>query len=192
MGVSRDAGRGEWLAPFVMASYNTRVVRRSNALTDWAYGRRFRYREVMAFGSGPVGAPVAAVAVTGGLAATIAGHALRPDPCAAGPGAAGAGRGAGREDPHPRQVPGRGAAPRPPTGASYTRDGRGQGDPGYAATAVMLGESALALALGEDLPDRAGVLTPATALGDALVDRLRAAGFELSVVGVSGGRDRRG
>ena len=64
------------------------------------------------------------------------------------------------------------------------------GDPGYAATAVMLGESAVALALGEDLPDRAGVLTPATALGDALVQRLRAAGFELSVVGVpaSGGR----
>ena len=50
----------------------------------------------------------------------------------------------------------------------------------------------MALALGEDLPDRAGVLTPATALGDALVDRLRAAGFELSVVGVPGGRDRRG
>ena len=41
----------------------------------------------------------------------------------------------------------------------------------------MLGESALALALDGDLPDRAGVLTPATALGDALVDRLRAAGL---------------
>ena len=40
-----------WLGPFVMASVNTRVVRRSNALRDWAYGRRFRYREVMAFGS---------------------------------------------------------------------------------------------------------------------------------------------
>ena len=76
------------------------------------------------------------------------------------------------------------------TGASYTVVVAAPGDPGYAATAVMLGESALALALGEDLPDRAGVLTPATGLGDALVDRLRAAGFELSVVGVSGGRDR--
>jgi len=30
-------------------------------------------------------------------------------------------------------------------------------------------------------PDRGGVLTPATALGEALVPRLRAAGFEISV-----------
>ena len=57
LGPQRDAGRrraatpdaGSGSAPFVMASYNTRVVRRSNALQDWAYGRRFRYREVMAF-----------------------------------------------------------------------------------------------------------------------------------------------
>ena len=35
-----------------MAPVNTRVVRRSNALQDWAYGWRFRYREVMDFGSG--------------------------------------------------------------------------------------------------------------------------------------------
>ena len=78
------------------------------------------------------------------------------------------------------------------TGASYTVVVAASGDPGYAATAVMLGESAVALALGEDLPDRAGVLTPATGLGDALVQRLRAAGFELSVVGVpaSGARGR--
>ena len=57
-----------------------------------------------------------------------------------------------------------------------------QGDPGYAATAVMLGESALCLALDADrLPDRAGVLTPATAMGTTLVDRLRAAGQTYAV-----------
>jgi short subunit dehydrogenase-like uncharacterized protein len=51
------------------------------------------------------------------------------------------------------------------------------GDPGYKATSVMFGESALALAYdGERLPPAAGVLTPATALGDALVERLRRAG----------------
>jgi short subunit dehydrogenase-like uncharacterized protein len=41
-----------------------------------------------------------------------------------------------------------------------------QGDPGYAATAVMLGESGLCLAL-DDLPGEGGVLTPATAMGHA-------------------------
>ena len=67
-------------------------------------------------------------------------------------------------------------------GRRYRATAAGQGDPGYAATAVMLGESALALALdGDRLPDRAGSLTPATALGDVLVERLRAAGHTYEV-----------
>lgn len=54
------------------------------------------------------------------------------------------------------------------------------GDPGYKATAVMFAESALALALDrENLPDRAGVLTPATGIGSVLAGRLRAAGFTI-------------
>ena len=48
-------GRG-WTAPFVMAPYNTRIVRRSNALLDFAYGRKLRYGEVMGIGRGPLGA----------------------------------------------------------------------------------------------------------------------------------------
>ncbi len=57
-----------------------------------------------------------------------------------------------------------------------------QGDPGYAATSVMLSEAALAAALDEDaLPDAAGVLTPAAGLGMVLVERLRAAGFTFDV-----------
>jgi short subunit dehydrogenase-like uncharacterized protein len=46
---------------------------------------------------------------------------------------------------------------------------------------VMFGETALCLAL-DDLPDAAGVLTPATAMGPALVDRLRAAGHTYRVI----------
>ena len=68
------------------------------------------------------------------------------------------------------------------TGARYRAVVAAQGDPGYAATSVMLGESALCLALDRDrLPVRAGMLTPATAMGDELVVRLRAAGFTLTV-----------
>jgi len=63
------------------------------------------------------------------------------------------------------------------SGASYLTKVGARGDPGYAATAVMLGESALCLSLDRDrLPSQAGVLTPATAMGTALADRLRAAG----------------
>jgi len=56
------------------------------------------------------------------------------------------------------------------------------GDPGYAATAMMMGEAALCLALDRDrLPQRAGILTPATAMDGALIERLRAAGMTLDV-----------
>lgn len=57
------------------------------------------------------------------------------------------------------------------------------GDPGYTETAKMAAESALCLALDRDqLPDRAGVLTTAVAMGDPLLDRLRAAGMTFEIL----------
>jgi short subunit dehydrogenase-like uncharacterized protein len=55
------------------------------------------------------------------------------------------------------------------------------GDPGYGETAKMLSESALCLAF-DALPDRAGQLTPAVAMGDALIDRLQSAGIRFEVL----------
>jgi short subunit dehydrogenase-like uncharacterized protein len=174
-GVERLEDAGTWVAPFVMAAINTRVVRRSNALQDWAYGRRFRYREVMATGGGPLG-PAKAAAVAGGLAAMVGGLSFGPsrallDRVLPAPGEGPSEKlqrtGHFRIDIHARTTSGR----------RYRTRVAGQGDPGYAATAVMLGESALCLALDEErLPDRAGVLTPATAMGTVLAERLRAAG----------------
>ena len=170
-----DPGLGQWIGPFVMAGFNTRVVRRSNALLGWAYGRRFRYREVTGFGTGPA-APVRAVAVTAAVTALLAGVALRPSRALLRPVLPKAGEGPGekarrtgffRIEVHARTS----------TGVRYLTRVEARGDPGYAATAVMLGESALCLALDRGrLPDRAGVLTPATAMGAMLADRLRAAG----------------
>ena len=66
-------------------------------------------------------------------------------------------------------------------GRRYVARVAAHGDPGYQATAVMFGESALCLALDRDrLPGRAGVLTPATAMGPALATRLRSAGLTLA------------
>jgi short subunit dehydrogenase-like uncharacterized protein len=68
------------------------------------------------------------------------------------------------------------------SGRRYRSVVAAQGDPGYAATAVMLGESALCLSLdGDRLPPARGVLTPMTAMGDPLLDRLRAQDFTLTV-----------
>jgi short subunit dehydrogenase-like uncharacterized protein len=57
-------------------------------------------------------------------------------------------------------------------------------DPGYGGTGIMLAESALSLALDE-LPDRAGVLTPMVAMGEKLAERLRAHRFTLTVAPLS-------
>ena len=71
------------------------------------------------------------------------------------------------------------------SGRRYRATVSGKGDPGYRATAVMLGESGLCLAVdGERLPARFGCLTPATALGGVLVDRLRAAGHTYRVTAI--------
>ncbi len=57
------------------------------------------------------------------------------------------------------------------------------GDPGYGETSKMLAESALCLALDrKKLPERAGVLTTAVAMGDRLLERLRASGISFEVV----------
>jgi short subunit dehydrogenase-like uncharacterized protein len=166
---------GRWIAPFVMASYNTRIVRRSNALLGWAYGRSLRYGEVMGVGRGPGGA-AAAVAVTGGLIGMLGALSFGPtrtllDRFLPAPGTGPSAE--VRERGWFRMVVDAVTEDR----RRYRAVASGQGDPGYAATAVMLGESALALALdGDRLPDRAGSLTPATALGGVLVERLRAAG----------------
>ena len=161
-GVQNDPDLGMWIGPFIMGSINTRAVRRSNALQDWAYGSRFRYREVMGFGSGSLAA-VQAGAVAGGVGALVAGLALTPtravlDRVLPSPG----------EGPNEQQ---RDAGffrieihARTSSGARYVCRVAAQGDPGYKATAVMFGESALSLALdGDRLPARAGVSTPATA-----------------------------
>ncbi len=179
-GVQNDRDLGTWVGPFVMSSINTRVVRRSNALQGWAYGPRFRYREVMGFGTGPLAA-VQAGALAGGVGALIAGLSVRPVRAALdrvlpapgeGPSERQRERGFFRIEIHARTS----------SGARYLCRVAASGDPGYKATSVMLGESSLCLALDEErLPPRAGVLTPATAMGDALVKRLRLAGQTLEV-----------
>ncbi len=180
MTVRRDDDLGMWVGPFVMAGANTRVVRRSNALQGWEYGRGFRYREVTGFGTG-VSAPLKGAAMAAGLAGLVAGLTFGPSRAvldrllpAPGEGPNERARKAGhfRIDIHARTS----------NGTRYISRVAARGDPGYAATSVMLGEAALCLAGDEDrLPDRAGVLTPATAMGMRLVERLQAAGMTLRV-----------
>lgn len=178
--VVKDPVTGAFLAPFLMGTINTRVVRRSNALQGHAYGRTFKYQEHMSGGTGPLGA-VKAGAILGGLGAVMAGLSfgptrkvldrVLPDP-GEGPSEKAREKGFFRID----------VTTTTTTGRRFRCSIEAPGDPGYKATAVMLGETGLALA-GDpaSLPDAAGVLTPATALGGVLTDRLRAAGHAYEV-----------
>lgn len=176
----RDPELGGWLAPFVMGTVNSRVVRRSNALQGHAYGREMRYRELMLTGGLPAG-PIVAAGISGGIAGLVAGLSIAPtrklldrvlpDP-GEGPSEEAREKGFFKIDVHTTTS----------SGKHLVCKIDAPGDPGYKATAVMLGESALALALDEaDLPDAAGVLTPSTGIGPRLVERLGAAGHSYSV-----------
>lgn len=164
------------VGPFVMAAVNTRVVRRSNALQEYAYGRRLRYREVTALPGGLKGTAVG-IALTGGLGLFLAGASFAPtrkliERALPKPGEGPSEK--ARRKGHMRiRLFGEGE-----NGRRASVRVEGQGDPGYALTSVMLGEAALCLALDEPrLPSRSGVLTPSTAMGMTLVERLRSAGL---------------
>jgi short subunit dehydrogenase-like uncharacterized protein len=178
--IERDPTTGRWNGPFVMASFNTRIVRLSNALTDWSYGRELRYREVTDFGSSAV-SPVLAVGMALGLGGMLGGLSWGPTRAVLdrflprpGEGPSAAQRAAGRFRMLVRATT--------TSGSHYVTRVGADHDPGYDGTAIMLGEAALCLARDADrLPHRAGVLTPATAMGDVLVERLRAHGFTFDV-----------
>ncbi|ARS89050.1 saccharopine dehydrogenase family protein [Natrarchaeobaculum aegyptiacum] len=179
-----DPLRAVWTAPSPMAVVNERVVRRSNALLDYPWGREFECTEVVPVGGGP-GGLVGASAITAGLGLATAAMAVGPiregvrrfvfpDP----------GEGPTREQIETGyftlRALGRGTAIDGP----FVVEGRisADRDPGYGATAIMLGEAAMCLVREEvDSPLEGGILTPASGIGEPLADRLRHAGLVVEV-----------
>ncbi|MEO6746583.1 MAG: saccharopine dehydrogenase NADP-binding domain-containing protein [Caldimonas sp.] len=172
-GVEFDADFGAWIAPFVMGAINTRIVHRTNALSGQAYGADFTYDEAMLMGRGLKG-QLAGAATTAGLAGFMLAGAVAPL------------RGVLERFVLPK--PGEGPSPSEQRDGGFdlrfvgtARDGRqirtqvtGDRDPGYGSTGKMLGQAAACLAL--DVPQGTppgGFWTPATILGDRLIQRLR-------------------
>ena len=167
---------GHWTGPFIMASYNTRIVRRSNALLGWAYGRAFRYHEVTDFGA-RAKAPFAATGMTAGLLGLVGGLSFAPTRKVIDRFLPDPGEGPDEET----RVNGRftmEVVAMTTSGTKYATTVAAQADPGYNGTAIMLGQSALCLA-EDDLTSEGGVLTPAVAMGSALIERLRAQDFTI-------------
>ncbi|MFE0473626.1 saccharopine dehydrogenase family protein [Streptomyces sp. NPDC058947] len=162
---------GAWALP--MPTIDPQIVRRSAAALD-RYGPDFRYRQYAAVRRLPVA--VGGVAAVGALVA-----AAQVPPA--------------RRWLSDRLKPGDGPGPEKRAkswfSVRFVGEGGGRrvytevsgGDPGYGETAKMLAESALCLAFDE-LPKTAGQVTTAVAMGDALVERLRAAGIRFRVASV--------
>jgi short subunit dehydrogenase-like uncharacterized protein len=174
-----DADFKAWLAPFVMAAINTRVVHRSNALSGNSYGAQFVYDEATMARSW-LAAQTIALGTAGFMMASAVGPMRRlleskvlPKP---GEGPSPAAQASGFYD---FRFLGTTAA-----GESIRVKVTGDRDPGYGSTAKMLGQAAVCLA--EDVPKTAvcgGFWTPSTIFGDKLIGRLEAhAGVHFSVL----------
>lgn len=164
------ADAGVWTAPFVMAAINTRIVRRSNALLDYAYGREFLYSEAVSTGKRFGGWLKAAITTAGlgtfMLAASselIRSHVLKKMLPAPGQGPTRQQREAGFFD---LRLFGTVS-----NGDQFRVRVTGDRDPGYGSTSKMLAESALCLALDE-AQTGGGFWTPASGMGQVLMDRL--------------------
>ncbi len=169
-----DPDFNAWIAPFVMSAINTRVVHRTNALLQHAYGPEFRYDEAVLTGRGLRGR-LAATATSAGLGAFMVAGSI----------------GAVRSLLARYVLPAPGEGPSPAAqlqgGFDLRFHGRtqqgdvlrarvtGDRDPGYGSTAKMLGQAAACLASDVSKQQRAGGFwTPAAVFGDRIVERLQA------------------
>jgi short subunit dehydrogenase-like uncharacterized protein len=160
-----------WLAPFVMAGINTRVVHRSNALQDYSYGKDFKYDEAMMTGNGFKGR-LTAMGLAGGMAGFLIGAALPPTRWALEKFVV----------PKPGEGPSESSQQRgsydlrfygtTSKGKSLVAKVTGDMDPGYGSTGKMLGEAVVCLA--KDMAGKpGGFWTPASLMGDKLMSRLQ-------------------
>ena len=163
-----DKVSNSWIAPFVMAGINTKIVRRSHALIDFKYGSDFSYDEATLSGKGVLGQ------VKGYLSLIPVFLATRK-------------KGSFIKNIVDYVLPKSGEGPSEKTRISgyynlrfylsqqdkiYLSKVIGDMDPGYGSTSKMLAESAVCLA-SDKTPETYGILTPSVALGDPLLKRLQ-------------------
>lgn len=146
---------GIWVAPFVMATINTKNVHRSNKLLGHSYGEDFVYDEMMMTGPGEKGKA---------MADAVAGMEI-----------------GGKDAPKPGEGPSKEerengfydflAIGTATDGQELRIAVKGDKDPGYGSTSKMLSESAVCIV--KDCPDlEGGIYTPAAAMGAKLRKRL--------------------
>lgn len=178
-----DSEHQRWLAPFVMASINTRIVHRSNQLLGYEYGREFKYDEAMWMKDGLKG-KLTSYALSAGLLGFATAMMITPS----------------RELLSKHVLPKSGSGPskeeqengyfdirlfgQTANKDSITTKVTGDKDPGYGSTSRMLSQAALCLAQDISKEEvKGGFWTPASAMGDKLLARLeKHAGLSFDVI----------
>ena len=181
--VKWDKDMNRWLSPFIMAGFNSKVVRRTNAILGHHYGKDFVYAEASTYRRGLMGYfyALSMLATLVALQITLKSRFLL---------------GIMRKTLFP--LPGQGPSREKRESGYFNLDivGTikktkklslkviGDGDPGYLATATMITESGLSILIDEDrLPERYGVLTPASGIGEILAERLKDKGIQFKIMG---------
>ncbi|MGC6401015.1 saccharopine dehydrogenase family protein [Sphingomonas sp. FW199] len=152
-----DPAVGGWVAPFIMATINTKNVHRTNALLDHAYGTDFVYDEMVVAGLGDMG-----------KAAAEALAKLNPM--------------AGDKGPKPGEGPSREEREaghydilfigEMADGARVEAVVTGDRDPGYGSTSKMIAQSALCLLRDVPVEGNGGVRTAGGLMAEPLRKRL--------------------
>ena len=168
--VKYDEDSKSWIAPFMMAGINTKIVRRSNALSNYSYGKNFTYDESVMTGDGFRGRIRAIISVLpliflsakpGSLLKRIF-NFFTPKP----------GQGPNKNERENGYYSMRFYIRYNDKSRALVRV-TGDRDPGYGSTSKMLAESAICLSK-DSLKDTYGVITPSIAMGDQILDRLQA------------------
>ncbi|ENX22606.1 hypothetical protein F892_01848 [Acinetobacter vivianii] len=171
-----DSDFNAWIAPFVMAAVNERVVHRSNALSGNAYGSNFSYNEAILTGEGLKGR-FKALGVVSGLGVFMLAAVSKPV--------------SQLMERYMLPKPGEGPTPEQQRTGRFdlrfigkTEAGQtlkikvtGDRDPGYGSTGKMLGQAALSLAIdhvkeAKNTGRAGGFWTPATMFDDRFIQRL--------------------
>ena len=164
-----DNESNSWIYPFIMAGINTKIVRRSNALSNFQYGKEFTYEEATMAGKGISGFwkailalfPLAMIGINPNSFLKKIVNSFMPKP----------GEGPGIEKRKNGFYNLRFYITIDKKRKAFAKV-IGDSDPGYGSTSKMLAESALSLAF-DNLPGNYGVITPSFAMGDKLLNRLK-------------------
>ena len=176
--VEYDNEAKSWIAPFVMAGINTKIVRRSNALLNYKYGNSFLYSEAVLVGNGILGKIIGYLSLIPILMVIQKkGSVIKKIVDLFVPKAG--------EGPSKKQRENGFFSLKFFFGNNrqrYLAKVTGDMDPGYGSTSKMLAECAICLALDDTLNENYGVITPSVAFEENILERLENnAGLEFSM-----------